>query len=185
MKIRAIFVLLIILSGVLQPNLGAETAGTWIDVPFVAQLGDGCGSASISMVVRYWENRRGQAASLTADPEKIQAALFSPAAGGIPASMMRKYFQDIGYRAFAFQGQWDDLKHHLDKGRPLIVGLRESWGPGPLHYVVIVGIDSERGYVFMNDPAQQKMLRISREGLESEWRSTQNWTLLAVPRVED
>jgi hypothetical protein len=37
----------------------------------------------------------------------------------------------------------------------------------------------------VNDPAQQKMLRISREGFESEWSSTHNWTLLAVPRVED
>jgi ABC-type bacteriocin/lantibiotic exporter with double-glycine peptidase domain len=185
MKVRAIFVLLLIFAGSLQSNLGAENAGTWIDVPFVAQSRDGCGSASISMVIRYWENKRGQAASPTANSETIQAALFSPAAGGIPASMMRKYFQDIGYRAFAFQGQWGDLKHHLEQGRPLIVGLKESWEHGPLHYVVVVGIDSERGYVFVNDPAQQKMLRISREGFESEWRSTQNWTLLAVPRVED
>src|SRR3984893_6854747 len=185
MKIRAIFVLLIILSGVLQPNLGAETAGSWIDVPFVAQLGDGCGSASISMVIRYWENKRGQASSLTADPEKIQAALFSPTAGGIPASMMRKYFQDAGYRAFAFQGEWSDLKHHLEQGRPLIAALRASGPHGSVHYVVLVGIDWERGYVFVNDPAQQKMLRISREGFESEWSSTHNWTLLAVPRAGD
>ena len=185
MKVRAIFVLLVIFAGSLHHNLGAETAGTWIDVPFIAQSKDGCGSASISMVIRYWEDKKGQSPSPTADPEKIQAALFSPAAGGIPASMMRKYFQDVGYRAFTFQGQWRDLKHHLEQGRPLIVGLRESWAHGPLHYVVLVGIDSERGYVFVNDPAQQKMLRISREGFESEWRSTQNWTLLAVPRVED
>lgn len=186
MKIRIIFVLLMIFAGTVGPNLGAETAGAWIDVPFVAQSRDGCGSASISMVIRYWENTGTQPASpSTADPEKIQAALFSPAAGGIPASMMRKYFQDIGYRAFAFQGQWGDLKHHLEQGRPLIVGVRESWAHGPLHYVVLVGIDSERGYVFVNDPAQQKMLRISREGFESEWSSTHNWTLLAVPRVRD
>ena len=185
MKVGIIFVLLVIFAGSVESNLGAETAGTWIDVPFVMQTKDGCGSASISMVIRYWENRSGQTALATANPEKIQAALFSPAASGIPASMMRKYFQDIGYRAFAFQGQWDDLKHHLEQGRPLIVGLRESWAHGPLHYAVLVGIDSERGYVLMNDPAQQKMLRISREGFESEWRSTQNWTLLAVPRVED
>jgi ABC-type bacteriocin/lantibiotic exporter with double-glycine peptidase domain len=185
MKVRVIFVLLVIFAGSLQPNLSAETAGTWIDVPFVAQTRDGCGSASISMVIRYWENKSGQAAPPTADPEKIQAALFSPADRGIPASMVRKYFLDIGYRAFAFQGQWGDLKHHLDQGRPLIVGIRESWAHGPLHYVVLVGIDSERGYVFVNDPAQQKMLRISREGFESEWSSTHNWTLLAVPRAEN
>jgi ABC-type bacteriocin/lantibiotic exporter with double-glycine peptidase domain len=185
MQVRVIFVLLMIFAGSLEPNLGAETAGAWIDVPFVAQTRDGCGSASISMVIRYWENRSGRTPPPSADPEKIQAALFSPAAGGIRASMMWKYFQDIGYRAFAFQGEWGDLRHHLEEGRPLIVGLRAGGAHGPLHYVVVVGIDSERGYIFANDPAQQKMLRISKEGFESEWSATHNWTLLAVPRAED
>jgi ABC-type bacteriocin/lantibiotic exporter with double-glycine peptidase domain len=185
MKVRTIFVFLAIFAGSLELNLRADAAGAWIDVPFVAQTRDGCGSASISMVIRYWENRSGQTAPVTSNPEKIQAALFSPAAGGIPASMMRKYFQDIGYHAFAFQGEWSDLKHHLEQGRPLIVGLRASSAHGPLHYVVLVGIDSERGYIFVNDPAQQKMLRVSREGFESEWSSTHNWTLLAVPRAKN
>jgi ABC-type bacteriocin/lantibiotic exporter with double-glycine peptidase domain len=185
MKLRVIFVLLMIFAGSLEPNLGAETPAAWIDVPFVAQTRDGCGSASISMIIRYWENRSGRIAPPTADPETIQAALFSSAAGGIPASLMKKYFQDIGYHAFAFQGEWSDLKHHLEEGRPLIVGLRASWAHGPLHYIVLVGIDSERGYLFVNDPAQQKMLRISRGGFESEWSATRNWTLLAVPRTQD
>jgi ABC-type bacteriocin/lantibiotic exporter with double-glycine peptidase domain len=185
MKVRFIFALLVICGASLKLDLAAETSGAWIDVPFVAQKSDGCGSASISMVIRYWENKNGRTDSPSANAEKIQAALFTPAAGGIPASMMRKYFQEIGYRVFAFQGEWSDLKHHLEKGRPLIAGLRASGPHGPLHYVVLVGIDSERSYVFVNDPAQQKMLRISREGFESEWSATHNWTLLAVPRAED
>jgi ABC-type bacteriocin/lantibiotic exporter with double-glycine peptidase domain len=185
MKFRFIFALLVCCAASLKLDLAAETSGAWVDVPFVAQTSDGCGSASISMVIRYWENKSGQTDPPSANAEKIQAALFSPTAGGIPASMMRKYFQEIGYGVYAFQGEWSDLKHHLEKGRPLIVGLRASVAHGPLHYVVIVGIDSERSYVFVNDPAQQKMLRISREGFESEWSATHNWTLLAVPRADD
>jgi ABC-type bacteriocin/lantibiotic exporter with double-glycine peptidase domain len=185
MKGRVIFALLVLFAASLKPSLAEETSGAWIDVPFVAQTKDGCGSASISMIIRYWGSKGGRTAPLTSDPEKIQAALFSHAAGGIPASMMRKYFQNVGYRVFAFQGEWDDLKHHLEQGRPLIAGLRASGPRGPLHYVVLVGIDWERGYIFVNDPAQQKMLRISREGFESEWSSTHNWTLLAVPRADD
>jgi ABC-type bacteriocin/lantibiotic exporter with double-glycine peptidase domain len=185
MKARLIFAPLVILVACLKLDLAAETPGIWIDVPFVAQTKDGCGSASISMVIRYWENKGGQTVTASADPEKIQAALFSPAAGGIPASMMRKYFQDAGYRAFSFQGEWNDLQHHLEQGRPLIAALRASGTRGPLHYVVLVGIDWERGYVFLNDPAQQKMLRMSREGFESEWSPTHNWILLAVPREAD
>jgi len=185
MKVRVLFALLAIIAASLTLDLSAETSGAWIEVPFVAQTKDGCGSASISMIIRYWEIKGGQTAPSTADPQKIQAALFSPTAGGIPASTMRKYFQDAGYRAFAFQGEWSDLKHHLEQGRPLIAALRASGPHGPVHYVVLVGIDWERGYVFVNDPAQQKMLRISREGFESEWSSTHNWTLLAVPRAGD
>jgi ABC-type bacteriocin/lantibiotic exporter with double-glycine peptidase domain len=171
--------------------LAAETTVLWTDVPFIPQAKNGCGSAAISMVMQYWENKDGQggrpvtAGRPSADAEKIQAALFSPTAGGIPASRMQKYFQESGYRAFTFQGNWTDLKHHLEQGRPLIVSLKASGPHGPLHYVVVVGIDSERGYVFVNDPAQQKMLRISRKGFESEWSYTGDWTLLALPRTDD
>jgi ABC-type bacteriocin/lantibiotic exporter with double-glycine peptidase domain len=192
MKLCCIAVLLILGgTSIAEPASGQTRAAAapaiWIDVPFAAQTKDGCGSASISMVMQYWDRKKGRPAGADADPEKIQAALFSRAAGGIFASSMQKYLQKAGYRAFAFQGQWADLEHHLALGRPMIVGVNASGprGPlhrGPLHYIVVVGIDSERGYVFVNDPAQQKMLRISREGFESEWRSTGDWTLLAVPQ---
>lgn len=164
--------------------VSAGTARTiWIDVPFVTQTTDGCGSASISMVMQYWDRKQRHAITADAEPEHIQAALFSRTAGGIFASGMRKYFEQSGYRAFAFSGKWSDFEHQLALGRPMIVGIRASGPHGPLHYVVIVGIDPERKYLFMNDPAQQKMLRISREGFESEWRATHNWTLLAVPEI--
>jgi ABC-type bacteriocin/lantibiotic exporter with double-glycine peptidase domain len=177
--------------------LAAETTVIWTDVPFIPQAKNGCGSAAISMVMQYWEKKDGQggksatagspsvAGRSSSDAEKIQVALFSPAEGGIPASRMQKYFQESGYRVFTFQGNWTDLKHHLQQGRPLIVSLKASGAHGPLHYVVVVGIDSERDYVFVNDPAQQKMLRISRKGFESEWSYTGDWTLLALPRTDD
>lgn len=185
MKLRIILGLLLISASCAGISLAAESAAIWIDVPFVAQSKDGCGSASISMVIKYWEQREGRDSSVSADPVRIQAALYSPSAGGIPASQMQKYFQESGYRVFAFQGEWSDLKHHLERGRPLIVSLGASGPHGPLHYVVIVGIDSARGYLFVNDPARQKMLRISREGFEAEWNSAHNWALLAVPRKSD
>jgi ABC-type bacteriocin/lantibiotic exporter with double-glycine peptidase domain len=165
--------------------LAAQPPGVWIDVPFVAQTKDGCGSAAISMIIQYWENRLGQAAPNLADPERIQSALYSPAASGIPASKMREYFLAAGYHAFAFRGNWNDLEHQVEEGRPLIVSLKASGPLGPLHYVVVTGIDAERGYVYINDPAQQKSLRISRKGFDSEWNPTHNWILLAVPHSGD
>ncbi|HUV96742.1 MAG TPA: C39 family peptidase, partial [Acidobacteriaceae bacterium] len=51
----------------------------WIDVPFVQQTTDGCGSASLSMVMRYWDRKEGRAVAADAEETKIQAALFSRA----------------------------------------------------------------------------------------------------------
>lgn len=164
----------------------ASPHAEWIDVPFVAQTKDGCGSAVISMVLRYWNSRLGRSvAPDEADPERIQASLASPEAGGIAATKMRDYFRAQGYRVYPFRGEWSDLRHHIDAGRPLIVSVKASGPLGPLHYVVVVGIDVERDFVYLNDPAQQKTLRISREGFESEWNSTHRWTLLALPQSGD
>lgn len=181
MKLRALAVLLLVASAGSALTQTAAAPAIWIDVPFAAQTTDGCGSASISMVMQYWEHKEGKPTASISDPARIQAALFSRAAGGIYASSMQRYLREAGYRVFAFQGQWGDLQHHLSLGRPLIVSLHASGPRGPLHYVVVAGIDSKRSYVFVNDPAHQKMLRISRRGFESEWSHTRNWTLLAVP----
>jgi ABC-type bacteriocin/lantibiotic exporter with double-glycine peptidase domain len=185
MKLRRILGLVLFAAVGAGISLAAETPSLWIDVPFVPQVKNGCGSAAIAMVVEYWEKKTGRATSSTADAEKIQAALYSPAEEGIPASAMQRYFEGAGYHTFVIVGDWNELGHHLERGRPLIVSLKASGPHGPLHYVVVVGIDRARGYIYMNDPAQQKMLRLSREGFESEWSATEHWTLLAVPRSVD
>ena len=185
MKLRRIFGLVLFGAASVGLALGAETPSLWIDVPFVAQVKNGCGSAAMAMVMDYWEKKAGRSAEGAADAGKIQAALYSPAEEGIPASAMKRYFEEAGYRTFAFAGDWNELGQHLERGRPLIVSLKASGPHGPLHYVVVVGIDSARGYIYLNDPAQEKMLRVSREGFESEWRATEHWTLLAVPRSLD
>jgi ABC-type bacteriocin/lantibiotic exporter with double-glycine peptidase domain len=185
MKLRCILGLVLLLAAGVGFALAAETPSLWIDVPFVAQVQNGCGSAAMAMVMEYWQKKTGRGATGSPDVGKIQAVLYSPAEAGIPASAMQQYFEKVGYRTFAFVGDWGELGRHLERGRPLIVTLKASGPHGPLHYVVVVGIDSARGYIYVNDPAQQKMLRLSREGFESEWSATEHWTLLAVPRNVD
>jgi hypothetical protein len=60
------------------------------------------------------------------------------------------------------------------------VALRPQ-GQSDLHYVVIDGVDTARGLVTMNDPADRKLLNEERAEFEKDWSATQNWTLLAVP----
>src|SRR5882672_3588375 len=108
MKFRVIFGLLLISAACAGFPLAAEAPAIWIDVPFVPQVRDGCGSASISMVLQYWASRTGQGSANFADPETIQMALFSRAESGITASSMETYFQEAGYRTFAFRGDWSE-----------------------------------------------------------------------------
>ena len=162
--------------------LAEAPAALWIDVPFVAQPREGCGAASLSMVMRYWAGKLGTAASSDSDVARIQHALFVPREHGIPAVEMGKYLRQHGFEAFAFAGKWSDLEEQIAKGRPLIVALRPQ-GQSELHYVVLDGIDSARGLVTMNDPAERKMLSQERTRFEKDWSATHNWTLLALPAV--
>ena len=163
-------------------QLGAETASAiWIDVPFVRQPRDGCGAASISMVMQYWAAQSHAGAGPAADVAAIQHRIYSPRLHGITPAAMERYFEYHGFLTFALSGRWSDLEQQLRKGRPLFVALRPR-GQSELHYVVIDGIDPARALVTMNDPAQRKLLTQERAGFEQDWSATHDWMLLAVPK---
>ncbi len=164
--------------------LAADPPGIWLDVPFVKQEKDGCGAASIAMVMQYWLRQQGQPADGSADAAEIQRVLFSRQAHGIYASDLERYFQQRGYRTFAFRGAWTDLKQHLEKGRPLIVALKPASGTAPLHYVVVTGLEWQQGLVLVNDPAQRKLLKQDRPSFERGWSAAGKWTLLALPQPD-
>jgi len=166
---------------VLAAAVCAETpAAMWLDVPFAHQPREGCGAASIAMVVAYWNALPGQHVGRVMDVEGIQHHLYSRKDHGIPAASMVGYFKEHGFEAFAFNGGWSDLEEHLRKGRPLIAALKPS-GQTQLHYVVIDGIDPVHSLVMMNDPAERKLLSEERVAFEKDWSATHNWLLLAVP----
>ena len=161
----------------------ASPPALWLDVPFLRQTEQGCGSASISMVMRYWAAHQAEIDPSAADPDRIQKLLFSRKAGGIFASAMEKYFRDAGFDTFALRGTWDDLREQLARGRPLIAGLRPRRNTPALHYVVIVGLDANSSAVLVNDPARGPLIRIERAEFAAEWSAVRNWVLLALPRA--
>lgn len=149
----------------------SEQQGVWLEVPFVSQEKNGCGAASIAMVMQYWRH--------DADPQAIQRELYSPKARGIYASDLERYLRQHGFTTFAIKGEWTDLKHHLEKGRPLIVALKS--GSDDLHYVVVTGLDWREELVLTHDPARRKLLKQHRSDFEKEWKGAGNWTLLTLP----
>ncbi len=170
-----------LLLGVCGVLWAADSPGVWLDVPFVKQEKNGCGAASLAMVMQYWQAQRGQPANDASDASQIQRTLYSAKAHGIYAPDMEHYLQEKGFRTFTIRGEWEDLKQHLGKGRPLIVALKPVSG-GALHYVVVAGVGPEM--VLVNDPAQRKLLPQDQSSFEREWSATGNWTLLALPQTQ-
>ncbi|HZZ40883.1 MAG TPA: C39 family peptidase [Acidobacteriaceae bacterium] len=173
-------VLVCVMAAASVAALAQAGAAVWVDVPFVHQPREGCGAASLSMLMQYWAHQEGQPPSPDSEVGKIQQTLYVAAEHGIPASSMQSYLQQHGFLAFALNGHWSDLEQQLRKGRPLIVGLRPQ-GERALHYVVIDGIDPGRSLVTMNDPADRKLLSEERAAFEKDWSATDHWLLLAVP----
>ncbi len=171
--------IVVLLLGVCGMLAAADLSGAWLDVPFVKQEKDGCGAASIAMVMQYWRAQQGLPPSDASDATRIQRLLYSSKAHGIYASDMERYFRDQGFRTFTIRGEWEDLRQHLARGRPLIVALKPAGG-GTLHYVVVAGVGPEM--VMVNDPAQRKLLQQERVSFEREWSAAGKWTLLALPQ---
>lgn len=160
--------------------LAADSPGVWLDVPFVKQEKDGCGAASVAMVMQYWL-RQQQKPETDADPVAIQRTLYSKEGHGIYASDLQHYFQDHGFQTFSFAGTWENLNRQLSQGRPLIVALKIG-GHGPEHYEVVVGLEGEKSMVLVNDPAQRKLLKQDWATFEKQWSAASRWTLFVVPQ---
>lgn len=156
-------------------------SGIWLDVPYVHQVKEGCGSAALSMVLQYWNQKGSALPAERMDVEKIQRELYSKDAHGIRASAMEQFLRDAGFSPHIFRGEWSDLANHIEKGRPLIASI-QAGAKSSLHYVVVVGIDGQQGAVLLNDPERGKLFRVERVEFEKEWLRTSNWTLLAVPK---
>ena len=163
----------------LARNSNAET-GFWLDVPFMRQDRNLCGAASVSMVLQYWQkaNPAGRPFEPPSFPQ-IAAALGSAESKGVSGSQMRAYLVSLGYQVVVFKGHWEDIKSHISKGRPLIVGLGNR---GALdHYLVVAGWNDPENVVLVNDPARRKLLKLDRQDFQKAWERTSCWTLLALP----
>lgn len=170
-----------VLAFLLAASLLAAGEGLWLDVPYVHQEKDGCGSASVAMVMQYWAEKQAPVAAERSNASRIQKELYSRQAHGIYASAMEQYLRESGFEVFAFRGGWEDLREHIAKGRPLILALEPSRGAA-LHYVVLVGIAPDNAGVLLNDPARSKLFKIGHDEFTRQWQGAAGWTLLALPK---
>lgn len=154
----------------------------WLDVPFVQQAKAGCGAAAVAMIVQYWARQQPGLvpAEIVVETEQINKLLPPTSAKGIQGQALKAYLAERGFSVFLFNGELQDLVHHFEKGRPVVVCLALSGRRGPLHYAVVVGVDQNS--VRLHDPARGKLVREEREHFLSAWEATGRWAMLAVPR---
>src|SRR5437867_12812217 len=79
--------------------VAAEPSGLWLDVPFVKQEKNGCGAATIAMVMQYWMLQQARPQPPSTDAIQIRSALYSGHAQGIYASDLERYLQQQGFRS--------------------------------------------------------------------------------------
>lgn len=152
----------------------AAMAGEPLAVPFFHQQENGCGAASVAMVMHYW--KPGAPAE-----SQVYRQLYLPKRKGIPLADMRRYLEESGFRAFTLRGEWRDVEEHLAKGRPIIVSLKKRRA-GRLHFAVVAGLDGE--HVWVNDPTRKKPNRVKRKDLQKQWDLAERWMLLTSPAAD-
>jgi hypothetical protein len=81
------------------------------------------------------------------------------------------------------QGAFEDLRHEVQAGRPVIVGVHKplSSGEALAHYEVFVGYHLEREEVLTLDPARG-LRQFPIDGFLEEWKSAGLVALVIMPK---
>ena len=151
----------------------AQAASQPLAVPFFKQQKDGCGAASVAMVMHYWGGPTAPAAT------EVYRSLYDAKLHGIPLIDMKHYLENNGFHAYTLHGDWTDIEEHLQKGRPVVVSLKKK-NSAPLHFAVVTG--EANGQVLLNDPTRKGITRIKRADFDKQWNRAEGWMLLAVPQ---
>jgi len=122
------------------------------------------------MVLRYWQ--------CDAPPRLIENQITVYRDGTTGADLLR-FVETVGLRGFLIQPPFQDLLDHLRKGRPLIVTFPVK---NSRHAVVLVGFDTKRDIVWLNDPAAGKRVSQEAASFRRNWEKGNRWTFLIVPK---
>ncbi|MFZ4736493.1 MAG: cysteine peptidase family C39 domain-containing protein [Bradymonadia bacterium] len=177
-------VLALVLSGcvaagnrVSRAELQADASGwtTLETLPTLRQKSaEDCGETVLAMLLRHWDR--------PADPLELRAASGQPESRGLRAGYMRDRLRAAGLEAFLLAGTPGDLAREIAAGRPVILGIAR---PGPVdavaHYVLVVGVQTQRGQVLVADP-DAGLRAYSPAVLNDLWAPTGKLMIVAARR---
>jgi ABC-type bacteriocin/lantibiotic exporter with double-glycine peptidase domain len=155
-------------------ELGADPSLKLLsNVPHVEQEGaQDCGAAAMSAALRYW--------GVAVSPEAVRQSVEIPMNEPIAAGLLRDYAEQLGFHSFLIAGSFEDLKHELSHGRPVIVGTLKPYVGNKrfAHYEVVMGLSDTR--VVTMDPATGYR-QYPRDGFVAEWNGSKRLSLLMAP----
>jgi len=135
-------------------------------VPVGRQAGEAdSGIAALGMIFGYWGLEDWSL-------ERIERACPVIAGRGTRARDLRSCARDAGLEAHLIHGSWEDLLRELRAGRPVIVGLLQSYRSGKdPHYEVLVALHPADRLVVTLDP-HRGWRQNSAHGFLTEWEGT-------------
>jgi ABC-type bacteriocin/lantibiotic exporter with double-glycine peptidase domain len=154
--------------------ISREEGWVRVDVPLVRQQGKSdCGVAALASVLSYHGRAR--------PPAMIEQTLGGAPAKGVRASQLVEYARAQGLAAFALFATVDDLRHELDRGRPVIVGIAKPYsGKRALtHYQVVIGYEPRRERLLTLDPADG-VRDYPIDGFLREWQATKRVAIMVM-----
>lgn len=99
---------------------------------------------------------------------------------GIAAGELRDLARRRGLRVFLIRARIDDLTHELGAGRPVLVGLKQSYSDRTLwHYEVVVGINARSRRLLLFDPGHGPR-EDGFDGFATEWAPTDGLAIVVT-----
>lgn len=144
-----------------------------LKVPYFPQQVGLCGPASLASVLNYWK----EAVSV----DEVAQAVYLPRLQGALGFDLVLFARKKGMRAENFKGSLGAVRDRLSQGVPLIAFLNLGNRLFPVgHFVVITGIDEERGRVIVHSGAEENK-PIPYPTFMTAWEKTGFWALQIVP----
>ena len=148
----------------------APHSGREIDIPaFKQKSASTCAAACLFMVARYWGS--------TKTIKEIDHELGSPPRDGYTLGQLQQWARLNGFHAFVFSGSLEDIRHHTQKRRPLIVSLEK----GKQRHSLVVKFVTSTGDIAVMDPAKGGKRTLKRDDFQSRWEPLGRPILLIAP----
>ena len=144
-----------------------------LDVPFIEQIDNYCGPASLAMVANYYGN------PVTADD--VAQLIYIPEKKGSLQIEMQAAARNLDLVAFTMNMDLASLRAEINAERPVIILQNLAFNIYPVwHYSVVTGRDPNNDY-FLLHSGRHEFYRSAWTTLENTWRRGEYWALVALP----